>query len=127
MLKYTEFKNSFFGGSMFNKDKEYLEWINYISKSYKNCQIKASLKVNSEMLKFYYVVGEGASKLTKKNTYGAGLIKNISKDLKEKLPSLSGLSVTNIGYMKRFYEAFSDSEINPQLGGESPSELIYPN
>ena len=46
---------------MFNKDKEYLEWINYISKSYKNCQIKASLKVNSEMLKFYYVVGEGVS------------------------------------------------------------------
>ena len=111
---------------MFNKDKEYLEWINYISKSYKNCQIKASLKVNTEMLKFYYVVGEGVSKLTKKNTYGAGLIKNVSKDLKEKLPSLSGLSVTNIGYMKRFYEAFSDSEIYPQLGGESPSELIYP-
>lgn len=86
------------------------------------------------MLKFYFVVGEGVSKLTKKNTYGAGLIKNVSKDLKEKLPSLSGLSVTNIGYMKRFYEAFSDSEIHPptwgrksirtdlpQLGGKSES------
>ena len=108
---------------MFNKDKEYIEWINYIGKSYKNCQIKASLKVNSEMLKFYYVVGEGVSKLTKKNTYGAGLIKNVSKDLKEKLSPLSGLSVTNIGYMKRFYEAFSDSEIHPQLGGESKSNI----
>lgn len=41
MLKYPEFNNSFYGGSMFNKDKEYLEWIKNISKSYKNCQIKA--------------------------------------------------------------------------------------
>lgn len=111
---------------MFNKDKEYIEWIKNISKSYKNCQIKASLKVNSEMLKFYYFVGKGVSKLTKKNTYGDNLIENISKDLKEKLPSLSGLSITNIGYMKRFYEAFSDIEIHPQLGGESLSELNYP-
>ena len=111
---------------MFNKDKEYLECIKNISKSYKNCQIKASLKVNSEMLKFYYLVGEGVSKLTKKNTYGNSLIENISKDLKERLPSLSGLSVTNIGYMKRFYEAFSDIEIYPQLVGERPVELIYP-
>ena len=66
MLKYTEFKSSFYGDSMFNKDKECLEWINYISKSYKNCQIKVSLKVNSEMFKIYYVLGEETSKLAKK-------------------------------------------------------------
>ena len=59
MLKYSEFNNSFYGGSMFNKDKEYLEWINYISKSYKNCQIKASLKVNSEMLNFIMLLEKG--------------------------------------------------------------------
>ena len=39
MLKYSEFNNSIYGGSMFNKDKEYLEWINYISKSYNELQI----------------------------------------------------------------------------------------
>lgn len=116
MVNRLKYYSLFYGGSMFNKDKEYLELIKNISKSYKNCQIKASLKVNSEMLKFYYVVGEGVSKLTKKNTYGAGLIKNVSKDLKEKLPSLRGLSVTNIGYMKRFDEVFSDSEITLNLG-----------
>jgi hypothetical protein len=70
------------------------------------------------MIRFYYVVREGGSKLTKKNSYGAGLIKNVSKDLKGKLPSLSGLSVINIGYIKRFDEVFSDSEINPQTWGQ---------
>lgn len=60
------------------------------------------------MLKFYYFVGKVVSRLANKNTYGNNLIENISKDLKEKVPSLSGLSIANIGYMKRFYEAFSD-------------------
>ena len=53
------------------------------------------------MLKFYYFVGEGVSKLTKKNTYGDKLIENISKDLKEKIPSLSGLSILLIHHLKK--------------------------
>jgi len=111
---------------MFERDNEYLKWITDISKNYKHFQIKAALNVNAEMLKFYFFIGEGIYNLSKKNVYGNKLLENFSKDLKQKLPSMSGLSITNIGYMKRFYETFSDIEIYPQLGGESSSELIYP-
>ncbi len=35
------------------KDKEYRHWINEIRGRYRQSQIKAAVKVNSEMLKFY--------------------------------------------------------------------------
>lgn len=111
---------------MFEKDKEYLDFINAISHNYKYFQIKASLKINSEMLMFYFLVGKGIYELSNKKTYGKGLIESISKDLKNKLPSLDGLSITNLRYMKRFYEIFSDLEIRPQLGGKSPKNEINP-
>lgn len=39
-------------------DENYKNWINEISNIYKNCQIKASISVNSEMLKFYWLLGK---------------------------------------------------------------------
>lgn len=43
--------------SIFNK-KEYNEWINELSEKYRRSQIKASISVNSEMLRFYWELGK---------------------------------------------------------------------
>ena len=40
-----------------NLDKEYLEWIAELSQRYRQSQIKAAVKVNSEMLRFYWTMG----------------------------------------------------------------------
>ena len=39
-----------------NIDKEYLEWIAELSQRYRQSQIKAAVKVNSEMLRFYWSI-----------------------------------------------------------------------
>ena len=35
-------------------DKEYKEWVKDLALRYRNSQIKAAVKVNTEMLKFYW-------------------------------------------------------------------------
>ena len=38
-------------------DKDYLQWVKELSKRYRQSQIKAAVKVNTEMLKFYWSLG----------------------------------------------------------------------
>lgn len=40
-------------------DDEYKRWIQQISSDFRKSQIKAASTVNSEMLKFYWRLGEG--------------------------------------------------------------------
>ena len=39
-------------------DKEYKEWVKDLALRYRNSQIKAAVKVNTEMLKFYWELGK---------------------------------------------------------------------
>lgn len=38
-------------------DKDYLQWVKGLCKCYRQSQIKAAVKVNTEMLKFYWSLG----------------------------------------------------------------------
>ena len=35
-------------------DKDYIHWVNELSSRYRKSQIKAAVKVNSEMLRYYW-------------------------------------------------------------------------
>ena len=40
-------------------DEEYRSWIQELGNRYRTSQIKASIRVNNEMLMYYWSVGEG--------------------------------------------------------------------
>ena len=44
-------------GNLIGTDNAYKEWLSDISLRFKQSQIKASMKVNSEMLRFYWSLG----------------------------------------------------------------------
>ena len=41
-----------------NNDPEYREWIQELSKRFRQSQIKAAVKVNTELVRFYWSLGE---------------------------------------------------------------------
>ena len=41
--------------NMIRIDKDYIEWLKHVKKRFKNTQIKASIKVNDELLRFYWI------------------------------------------------------------------------
>ena len=51
-----ESKNKVVGSGSMPFDKEYAQWIAELAKRYRSSQIKASIKVNDEMLRFYWSV-----------------------------------------------------------------------
>ena len=114
-------------------DKEYKQWIQSLSQRFRRSQIKAAVKVNQEMLRFYWDLGRDIVARNAENTYGKGFYANLSQDLRNAIPNTEGLSETSIRYAKRFYELYFqliknlpqvveilENENLPQIVEESP-------
>lgn len=107
------------GTSITLLDKEYKSWIKELSSRYRKSQIKAALKVNSEMLRFYYGLGKDIVSMKAENRWGSGFMKNLSRDLKVQNPEATCFSQTNLLYMKNFYLLYrSYLEFTPQVEGK---------
>jgi len=97
-------------------DDEYKKWITGISIDFRKSQIRAAVKINDEMLKFYWRLGKDISSMSEQFGYGSSFYKMLSDDLQVFLPDVKSFSPTNLKYMRYFYEMYSDLVICPQLG-----------
>lgn len=105
-------------------DSDYLDWVKELSARYRKSQIKAAVKVNQEMLRFYWELGKDIVELNAENKYGSNFYTVISTDLKRLVPNASGLSPSNIRYAKRFFELYSSTYTNfQQLAENSETNL----
>ena len=92
--------------NLIHVSKEYQQWIQELSKRFRRSQIKASVKVNREMLAFYWELGRDIVARNAENTYGKGFYANLSQDLRHAIPDADGFSETSVRYAKRFYELY---------------------
>lgn len=98
-------------------DKDYSQWLNDLSSRYRRSQIKAAVKVNQEMLRFYWELGRDIVEMKAETRWGSGFLKNLSRDLMSANPDASCFSQTNLLYMKNFYILYKPcAEFAPQLG-----------
>lgn len=106
-------------------DKNYIQWIKALSSRYRNSQIKAALKVNEEMLRFYWELGRDIVTLKAESRWGSGFMKRLSRDLKDLNSEATCFSQTNLLYMKNFYYLYqSYAEITPQVEEQIKSDLF---
>ena len=107
-------------------DAQYREWISEVSKRFHQSQIKAAVKVNDEMLRFYWQLGKELHDRKDKFSYGQSFYKTISRDLRRELPDVKSFSETNLRYMQKFAELYSEVSNFPQLGEDFRNEEIEP-
>ena len=99
-------------------DDNYKKWISEVSNRFKTSQIKASIKVNDEMLRFYWLLGQDIEMMKKNSSWGSNIYQKISKDLVEELPEIKSFSPRNLQYMNQFYRLYSDVQITHQLDAQ---------
>lgn len=97
-------------------DKEFIKWVEGLSQNYRKAQIKAAIHVNSELIKFYYELGEQISKTSFKANYGNKSYDLLSVELKKAIPNCKGLNHQNLRYAEKFYTLYKN--IFPQVVGE---------
>ena len=107
------------------KDKEYTEWIAELSHRYRQSQIKASVRVNNEMLRFYWSVGKDIAERQYDNKYGSHFYENLSNDLTKVVGNKRGLAPTSLRYTKYFYSLYSPLFENHRQAAEDSLQSIY--
>ena len=79
------------------------------------------MRVNSELLRFYWSLGEDIVKKQVEKKYGAGIMSILSQDLQKLFPNVKGFSSRNLYYVKSFYLLYNQIiEKVPQLGAKLP-------
>lgn len=112
--------------SLRKMDDCYKNWITEISRRFRNSQLKAAVKVNDEMLRFYWSVGRDIENLKNEFKWGDNFYQQISNDLKDILPDIKSFSPRNLRYMNSFYKLYADIIILPQNGAKSTEDKNLP-
>lgn len=99
----------------FKIDADYAAWLSEIKRRYISAQIKASIKVNIEKLRFNWSVGRDLVMRKAEERWGSGVVEQLSFDLKEAFPQEKGFSSRNMWRMKQWYLFFSTTEANEKL------------
>lgn len=91
---------------------EYVSWLKNIKQLYRQSQAKAALKVNEELLRFYWALGRDMVALKIEKQWGKGIMKLLSLDLRAAFPEQKRFFKTNLRYVKHWYSYYSAS---PQI------------
>ena len=78
-------------------------------------QIRATLAVNTELIRLYWQIGQLLDRQQAEQGWGAGVIPRLARDLKNELPEIKGFSERNLKRMLAFFRTYPDApEFVPQ-------------
>jgi len=103
-------------------DKEYKAWLADIKLKVRNVQIKAALKVQTELLNFYWELGADIVAKQSHARWGDGLIDQLSRDLMSEFPEIKGFSRSNLMYIKKWFLFYSSATIPNRIVQQSVSQ-----
>jgi len=89
---------------------EYKEFIKRIKLKARQAQIRASVKVNSTLIEFYWELGEEIVLKQKNTNWGSGFLKNMSRDLMDEFPEVKGFSKRNLEFIRKWYLYYSQKD-----------------
>lgn len=91
-------------------DADYANWIADIKSRYRSAQVKAAVKVNAEKLLFNWQLGRDLVQKKAEERWGAGVVEQVSLDLKREFPDSTNFSVRNLWYMKQWYMFYAGNQ-----------------
>lgn len=66
------------------------------------------------MLEFYWSIGRDLVALRAEERWGAGVVKQFALDMQQAFPDITGFSLTNVKYMKRWYLFYNERDAKSQ-------------
>ena len=110
MNKSTKIENK-----VIHIDEDYTLWLAELKSRYRNAQLKAAVKVNSEKLAFNWMLGAELVVKKAEERWGTGIVEQLSKDLQNEFPSTDGFTARNLWMMKQWYLFCSNPEHEQKL------------
>ncbi len=104
---------------------EYKNWISELKRRIHQSQIKATIKVNIELLKLYWELGNNITERQKNAQWGDGFLKQLSQDLSAEFPKMNGFSVRNLQLICKWYNFYNQELINTKQVVSHLQEIFF--
>lgn len=88
-------------------NSEFKSWVSQLKKDIRSAQVKAAIKVNTELLRLYWRMGSDICEKQKSATWGDGWLKELSRELMAEFPDMKGFSYRNLRYIRQWYEFYN--------------------
>ena len=83
--------------------------------------------MNQELLHLYWRLGRDLRDRQAQGTWGAGIVEQLSADLRRAFPDMKGFSRSNLSYMRAFADAWPEDAIIQQPVGQLPWSSYSPS
>jgi len=105
-------------------NNDYRQWLIDLKTKIRQSQIKAAVRVNEQLIRLYWDMGQDIVVRQMETTWGSGFFEKLSNDLRSEFPHMKGFSMVNLTYCKRFFQFYTqDGSIRQQLVEKIPSQL----
>lgn len=96
-------------------DIHYNNWLKSVKEKIISAQLKAAVTVNKQLLELYWDLGKDITQKQDEAIWGAGILEQLSVDLKLAFPDMKGFSRRNLYAIKQWYGFYRiESEFVPQ-------------
>lgn len=102
---------------------DYKNWLQSLSKHLDITQLNGTLKLNSEMLAFYWLIGRDIQNIENSCNLN-NLYERISKDITKVFPDKKSFSPRNLLYMHQFYHVFDGISTLIQAEGSDNFSIV---
>ena len=89
-------------------DNEFKVWVSQLKKDIRSTQVKASIHVNSEMLRLYWRLGTEICEKQKNVKWGDGWLEELSRALMAEFSNMKGFSYRNLKYIRQWYLFYNE-------------------
>lgn len=102
-------------------DIHYNNWLKSVKEKIISAQLKAAVTVNKQLLELYWDLGKDITQKQDEAIWGAGILEQLSVDLKLAFPDMKGFSRRNLYAIKQWYGFYRiESEFVPQPVAQIP-------
>lgn len=91
--------------------KDYETFLLELKERIRTAQVRAVIAVNRELVLLYWQIGREILSRQRQQGWGAKVIGQLAKDLKQEFPEVKGFSTRNLTYMRAFAETYPDEQI----------------
>jgi predicted nuclease of restriction endonuclease-like (RecB) superfamily len=88
--------------------KSYSNFLQLLKDDIQHAQLKAALSVTKELTLLYWRTGKMLLEKVNDEGWGAKTLERLARDLKEEFPNVSGFSVRNLQYMRKFAVSYAE-------------------
>ncbi len=108
---------------------DYKHWLGELKQRIRQSQIKAAVKVNTELLQLYWQLGGEIVERQQNAKWGDSFLKQLSEDLNAEFPEMKGFSLRNLERIRNWYLFYYEhhtvaAQAVPQLGNANRQQVV---